>query len=267
MNKTLLTTLSLVAVSIVAMPVFAAPSAREIMQKNEVARKFSDIEADAVLTNLVKNQEDKQKKFTWWRKLQENGQHYSTFTRFHHPAEVRNQGILFLEKADGQADVLMYLPNMKRTRRVERQSQSKGFMGSEFSYADIATPHLEDFTYTLVKESDACLDSKKCYVVDAMPANENVKDRLAYSKQRYWIEHGNFMVAKGEFYDLDGKLLKRLECRDTQELDKANKRWFALKMEIINVQNERSTRLEFSRIKVNQGIPDSKFTQQNMERP
>lgn len=239
----------------------ATLSAKEVMAKNEEARKISDVNSGATL--VIGKSGDaavKSKKFTWWRKLTADGTHFNTLTRFHEPAEVRGEGILFLEREGDQNDVQMYLPAYKKIRRVESQAQSGSFMGSEFSYADIATPHLDDFKYELVKDEAAH------YVVQSVPATDAVKERTGYAKTVQWIRKDNYMAEKGEYYDKEGALWKKSQASEIREVDTAKHKWMAHAVRIENAKNGKYTTLQFSAVKVNQGIADSTFSQQNLAR-
>ncbi len=236
-----------------------------IMTKNEKARSLADVTSDAILTNIDSSGGKKEKKFSWWRKLGADQVHFKTLTRFHSPAEIRDEAILFLEKENGQAEVLLYLPAFKKNRRVENQAQSGSFMASEFSYADIATPHLNDFSYKAMPMA-LCPDSGECHVIEATPKSEDVRDRLGYARQVYWVRTDNFMISRGEFYGLDNILLKRFDAREIKQVDVANNRWMSNSLAIENLKNRKRTTIEFTNVKVNQGIPDGKFMPQNMSR-
>ena len=252
----------------------SAPSAKEIMLKNEDARKIDELTSSASLKTGGGGSPDRLKKFTWWRKLSADKVHYHTLTRFHEPAEVRGQGILFLEHEDGNNDVMLYLPTFKKIRRVESEQQSSSFMGSEFSYSDIAAPHVEDYQYSMVKESEVCPSTEaaqvKCFVIESKPANEKVKDRTGYSHGQQWVRHDNFMSVKGEFYDLEGKLWKKMDASKievvSQANDQKNKKWMAHFVRMENIRNGRFTELEFKSVKTNIKIPEVTFSQQNLSK-
>jgi hypothetical protein len=250
-------------------PAWAAPSAREVMVRNEEARRISTMESGATLTTQAKGKEPKVKKFSWWRKLGPDGVHFKTLTRFHAPAEVRGEGILFLEGSDGENDIQMYLPAFKKIRRVETQQQSGSFMGSEFSYSDIATPHVDDHQYKMVKE-ETCptpeAASLKCWVIESTPANEKVLDRTGYSRSVSWIRHDNAMAVQVEYSNREGEPWKKLVATKIQEVDKARHQWLAHHLRIENVKSGRSTELEFADVKANGAIADSVFTTQNLSR-
>lgn len=257
--------LSMVTIIFVIMVSFnyaraATLSATEVMTRNEEVRKINDVTSSAVLTTGGGKSGEKVKKFTWWRKLTADGTHFNTLTRFHAPAEVRGEGILFLEHEGDQNDVQIYLPAYKKIRRVENQAQSGSFMGSEFSYADIATPHVNDYKYTLTQ------DANDHYIVESVPANDAVKERTGYSRTVQWVRKDNFMADQGEFYDGSGALWKKMKASDIREVDPVKHKWMSHDLRIDNARNKKFTTLKFSNVKVNQGIPDSTFSLQNLAR-
>jgi outer membrane lipoprotein-sorting protein len=255
-----------IALMITAHAAYPAPlTAKEIMAKNEDARRIDDVTSSATLVTGAKGQE-KVKQFTWWRKLTGDKGHFNTLTRFLTPAEVRGTGILFLERDNGENDVQMYLPTYKKIRRVESQQQSGSFMGSEFSYADIASPHLEDYTYSLQKEVDCPGAKVRCYVIESTPANDSVRERTGYSKALQWVRQDSFMVVRGEYQDLQGAPWKTMEASELEEVDPVRHKWMARKVRIENLKNQRATTLAFGAIQVNKGIPDSTFSNQNLAR-
>jgi outer membrane lipoprotein-sorting protein len=244
-----------------------ALSAKDIMTKNEEARKVNEFETRAKLTTGSSGGTPKIKDFTLWRKVQADGIHNSTLTRFHAPAEVRDEGILITENGSGKNDVLLYLPNFKKIRRVESQQQSGSFMGSVFSYSDIATPHVDDYQYKTLGSEKCSGDAKlMCTKIECIPSNEEVKDRTGYSKSIVWVRPDNFMVERAEYYQIDGKLWKSLKATEIKMVDSKNKKWLAHSLSIVNQINKDFTDLQFSNVKVNSGISDAIFTQQNLQK-
>lgn len=241
-----------------------ADSAVDIMKKNEDVRKVKDVTSSATLITGLKGSE-RTKKFTWWRKLTSDGTHFNTFTRFHEPAEIKNEGILFLEHESDNADVFLYLPTFKKIRRVERSSQSGSFMGSEFSYADIATPHFDDYTFKFIKDEE-CAPKVTCSVIEATPKREETKERTGYSKTIQWVRKDNFMVQKAENFGIDGSLYKKITASDITEVDTKDHKWMSLTVKIENLKNSKYTELKFLNVKANQGIDDAIFTQNNLSK-
>lgn len=251
---------------LIAIQAHAAISADDIMNKNEAARRVSSMEANAELVTKGEGGE-KKKDFEWWRELTPDKVHYNTLTRFKTPAEVRGEGILFKEKGGGDTDVKMYLPSFKKIRRVESQQQSGSFMGSEFSYSDIATPKAADYKYKLLR-TEPCPNDKavQCYVIESTPANDTVKDSTGTSRSVKWVRADNFMDTKGEYYDQNGALWKRMEATNIKKVDPANNKWLAYDIKMDNLKNGKSTELSLKDVKVNHDIKDSTFSEQNLGR-
>jgi hypothetical protein len=172
------------------LPTYAlALSAKDIMDKNEEVRRLRDIKAKATLVTGGADKKEKRKKFTWWRKLTSDKVHFNTLTRFHEPSEIKNEGILFLEHEQDNSDVLLYLPTYKKIRRVERNNQSGSFMGSELSYADIATPHSEDYDFKELKKEKCPSKESDCTIIEAIPKRSRRKSRT--SIKTYLKEKGS----------------------------------------------------------------------------
>ncbi|MEK7692333.1 MAG: outer membrane lipoprotein-sorting protein, partial [Bdellovibrionota bacterium] len=245
---------------------------REVMVKNEEARKVKNSFASAVLTTATKAGKSRTKKFSWWRRLNPDGERYNTLTRFHEPAEIAGEGVLFLEHAKGatsdeeENEVQMYLPNFKKVRLVESQQQSGSFMGSDFSYSDISTQKIDDFKYEMKSTDEACGADARYYQIEAIPAREAVLDRSGYSKMTLWIQKGNFMQARGEYYDRDSKLVKKMVASEIREVDPAAHKWLAHHLTMENVQKGRTTTLLFTKVDVTKEIPASTFTVLNLAR-
>ncbi len=241
----------------------AEPNARDLMKRNEEAKLVSGMTATVELKTGSRGATERIKRFRWWRKLTTDGKQYRTMTRFDYPPENRGQGILFVEHADRDPDVSMYLPSFKKVRRVQRQDQGASFMGSEFSYADLTTPRLDDYRYQLAR-TEKC-GGVTCYVVESTPANASVRDRTGYARTVNWVRGDNFMVVRTEYFDLKNALLKRMDAEGIVELDPRNHRWLAKNLRIENLQSRRSTTIEFGSAALAPGLADSIFTVQNLE--
>ena len=140
-------------------------------------------------------------------------------------------------------------------------------MGSVFSYSDIATPHVDDYQYKLVATEKCPNDSSQsCTKIECTPSNDDVRERTGYSRSLVWVRSDNFMIEKAEYFQLEGKLLKKLDASEIKIVDSKNRKWLAHRLKIVNQLNQDSTELVFSNVKVNSGIPDSVFTPQNLQK-
>jgi outer membrane lipoprotein-sorting protein len=249
-------------------PALAGLSGRDVMAKNEENRQLNQLIARARVSTFDGTKE-KSKEFNWWRKLKPDNVHYNTLTKFTAPAEVRHQGILIQENAGGQNDVQMYLPTFKKIRRVESGQQSGSFMGTEFSYSDISSPHVDDYKYKVLKENETCpgvTPATACYLIEFEPASDEVKDRTGVSRAQTYLRHDNFMITQAEYFDLKNEHWKTLEASDTRIVDEARKKWMSMKVKMTNSKNKKYTLLQFSDVKVTQAIPESTFSNQALSR-
>ena len=244
-------------------------SAYDIMKKHEEVRKISTLVASAKMTTKSSDGKERVKDFTWWRKLQPDGIHFNTLTRFHFPPEIKGEGVLFLENTNGKADVQLYLPKYKKVRRVESSQQSSSFMGSDFSYSDIATPHFEDFEYKTIK-SEKCpgeeSSSWDCHLIESKPKTDEVRERTGYLKAETWVRADNFMAVRVFYYDLQNQFWKNLDAAEIKLVDSKNSKWMAHFLKMENILKNKVTTIKFDKVKVGEVIPETTFTIQNLSR-
>ena len=241
-------------------------TASDVMKKNEVARKIVQLKAEGKIIIDGGSRKRMEKTFTWWRSLQNDGIHYNTLTKFHTPATVKDQAILFLEAQGDKNEILMWLPTFKKTRMIESSQQKGSFMASDFSFSDITALQNEDYLY---KEMgiDQCpnsLENKQlsCYKMTATLKNMNSADRLGYSKLLLWIRNDNFMSDRVHYFDESGKLYKELNTTKIIQLSKGI--YFFQYLHMKNLLNGQFTILEFSDIDAKKKIPENLFYKQRL---
>lgn len=257
---------TLAAAMTVAVPAQAGdPSAAEVMQKAEQARRVQDLTARATLITQAGDR-TKTKTFTLKTALADDGVHYKTFARFHTPAVIRNEAVLIVEGPDGN-DVHLYLPRYKKIRRVESSSQSGSFMGSVFSYSDMTVQHAKDWDHDrLRKEPCPGETTVTCQVIESTPKTSAVRTRTGYGKAVQWVREDHWVVVRGEFYGTDGALKKVATGTDVKQVSRENDRWMALTLRVEDAKTKRFTVLRLRHVQVDQGIPDAVFTHQNLSR-
>jgi outer membrane lipoprotein-sorting protein len=154
-------------------------------------------------------------------------------------------------------DQWIYLPAIKRVKRISSDSKSDYFMGSDFTYDDLGDRRLDADTHKLLRSET--VDGIDCYVVESVSKDED----YMYSKTITWIRKDNFVGLKKEFYDEDGELLKTLTIK---KVDKIDGFWIITNSEMKNVQNNHKTVIKLSDISINSGVPANKFTERMMTR-
>lgn len=247
-----------------ALPAAAAPSPRDIMEKVTVTRKLDGSEAQVKMTTVDDKGQSRERELSMATKLYDGGKTEKRVYRFLSPADVQGTSILVFDYEAKPDDVWIYLPALRKTRRIVSSQKAQSFMGSEFSYGDLNIPALDEFDYTLAKEET--VKGEACWVIDLTPKSKDVAESDGYSKKTYWISKDKYTVVRGLYYDKDGKLLKELVADNVKLLDAKNKRYRPMHMEMINKQNGRKSVFESTKIAFAPNTKDEYFTTAYLER-
>jgi len=178
---------------------------------------------------------------------------------FQSPADVKNTSFMSWTYDDESKsdDQWIYLPALKKTKRISSDSKSDYFMGSDFTYDDLGDRKLDDDTHKLI--GDETIDGVDYYLVESTPKDEE----YMYSKTKTWIRKDNFVGLKKEFYDEEEDLLKILKIKKFEEIS-----GFVVitSSEMENVQKNHRTTMVLGNLEINTGIPASKFSERMMMR-
>src|SRR5262245_58270354 len=242
----------------------ADPSPREIVEKVTVTRKLDGSEAVVKMTVMDDKKQTRERDITMATKLYDGGKTEKRIYRFLSPADVQGTSVLVFDYETKADDVWIYLPALRKTRRIVSSQKSQSFMGSEFSYGDLNIPAIDDFDYTLVKQEP--FGGEACFVIDVVPKSKDIAEAEGYSKKTYWVSKEKFAVMRGLFYDKDGKLLKELITGNIKLLDAKNKRYRPLHMEMINKQNGRKSVFDSAKVTFTPNTKDEYFTTAYLER-
>jgi len=260
--------LAVLVAAALLLPVLAAqagPSARDIMEKVALTRKLDGSEAVLSMSIVNDKGQTRERKLSMATKLYDGGKTEKRIYRFLSPADVKGTGVLVFDYEVEADDIWVYLPALRKTRRIVSSQRSQSFMGSEFSYADLNVPALDDYNYTLVKEEP--FGGEPCWVIDVLPRAKDVAAGEGYSKKTYWVSKAKHVLRRGLFYDLEGKLLKELASDDIQLLDPKNQRYRPMRMEMTNKQNGRRSVFASEKVAFTPNSSDDYFTPRYLERP
>lgn len=181
-----------------------------------------------------------------------------TLSIFDTPADVRNTKMLTYSHNNAPDEQWLYLPALKRVKRISSNSKSGSFMGSEFSFEDLSSFEIEKFKYKYLGEET--VNGLLCYKSEAIPTEEN----SGYSKQIIWLDQDELRAQKIEYYDRKNALLKTQLFADYTLYE--GKFWRAKKSIMRNHQTKKSTLLNWSELKFNQGLTEDDFHQNVLKR-
>ncbi|MCX6254183.1 MAG: outer membrane lipoprotein-sorting protein [Bacteroidia bacterium] len=182
------------------------------------------------------------------------------FIRFIEPADVRGTAMLVIDNKNTPDEMWIYLPALKKTRRIVSSEKGKSFMSSEFSNADMSSPTLSDFVNKHLNGSG----SNNQWIIESMPVNEDKADEYGYSKKISYISMDKYQILKMEFYNFDNELYKTVEIRSIYPLSEG--RFIIKDMMANNILTNRRSEIILNNITEGLKVDDSFFSLQNLER-
>lgn len=246
--------MAIIATAMAYQPASAQLTGQQVMEK--VYNNPSGDDTQGSLTMTLTNNRGEQRVRTLKQFIKDDGKMEKKIMFFVAPADVKNTSFMNWSYTDGRSDdQWIYLPALKRTKRISSDGKSDNFMGSDFTYDDLGDRHPNQDNHKLLREEK--VDGKDCYVVESTPK----EDDYMYSKTITWVMKDNYLGLKREFYDDREKLLKVLTIK---KYDKVDGFWTILETEMHNVQKDHRTNMKFTDVQKNKGISNSKFTERSM---
>ncbi len=261
--KKLLLTLSLL--SFIALPAHAAWEAKTDAEKKglAIATKSKNSNVNWVSSQskmqmeLINNHGEKSTRQVRSRALEVQGDGDKSLSIFDSPRDVKGTAFLTFSHVDKSDDQWLYLPALKRVKRISSKNKSGPFMGSEFAFEDLSSFELSKYSYEYLTTED--IDGEAADKVKLVPQDK-------YSGYKYfytWYSQKHLQPLKSEFYDRKGTLLKTLTLSNYNKFDVGV--WRALNMEMINHQKKRRTLLSFKDFEFDVGFKSSDFNKRKLK--
>lgn len=177
---------------------------------------------------------------------------------FQKPADVKGTGFLSWEYDDPKRDDdrWLYMPALRKVRRISGKSRNEYFMGTDFTYDDMGDRNVDEDEHKLIREEK--IDGFDCWVVESIPKD---KDDM-YTKKVIWVRKDALVVIKVEYFDKDG-LMKILRVSNIKKQDGF---WTAFRMEMDNIQERHKTQMMMQEVHYNVGLKDNLFRVSTLER-
>jgi hypothetical protein len=185
-----------------------------------------------------------------------------TLITFIAPADVKGTSLLSYDYENKDDDMWVYMPALKKVRRIVSSEKGKSFMGSEFTNADMSKPNDADFKYSIVGTVDYA--GKTCWKIEAVPMNKEVEKSCGYSKKISYIEKSTYLCHKAEFYDTKD-MLQRVQTNSDYK-KQSNGKYFCFNMKMENEQNKRVTEMVVDKIQLGSNLSESAFAPAAMEK-
>ncbi len=242
--------------------VYGQQSAKEIMQKTRDVSKIQGLETISTLKIIDPKGRERVREISMASKLTDNGKTEKRIIRFLAPAEVKGTGMLIYDYDAASDDMWIFMPALRKTRRIASGEKNQSFMGSDFSNADLAAPNTDDFSYKIT--GSETVDGVDCWKIESLPLTTAISEETGLSKKIIWIGKKDYVCRKTEFYDPDGELSKILTSSDIRKI--AEGKYMAASMQMENVQNSRKSAIIMDQMQYNPNVKEEYFTVAYLEK-
>ena len=234
------------------------PDGQSIME--EVDRRDSGWkDSQATLRMLLRNKHKEiSKRSLRIKSLEVVGDGDKSLTIFDEPKDVKGTAFLSHTHSLKPDDQWLYLPSIKRVKRIASANKSGPFVGSEFAYEDLTSFELEKYMFKWIK--DEIIDNTKYYIIEAIPQYKY----SGYTSLLLSIDRNIMRPVKIKYYDRKGDLLKTLTQHEFKKY--LGKYWRPGRMEMINHQTGKSTTLLWQDWEFSKGLSDSDFNKTSLKR-
>ena len=218
---------------------------------------FEDYKNKSVMTLKDRNG-NTSKRFMRSKNLEMENDGDKILIIFDQPRDVKGTALLTFTHRTEDDDQWLYLPALKRVKRISSSNKSGPFMGSEFAYEDITSEEVEKYTYKYLR--DEKYNDLDCFVVERYPVDK----RSGYSKQIVWIDKENYNPQMTQYFDRKGQLLKVLNISGYKLY--LEKFWKPDKMHMVNKVNGKESTLDFSEYEFKTGLKERDFDKNALKR-
>lgn len=226
-------------------------TAMEIMRKNVDAEFAHDEKSQVKITMKNAQGKTQERTLTWETVTLKDGTKKS-MVYFSRPKSIKGTALLTIENKVTDDERWLYLPALKKTRRISGSEKADNFMGTDFSYEDLVTEELNDHSYTLDEEASCKVP---CLVVVATPSNERQKIESGYSRRVITLNPETFMIYAVDYFNKSGRLSKSYKAEDFRPVNGGNSvRPF--RTEMVDHINGHLTVMQFDSYVINAGIDE-----------
>jgi len=242
----------------------AQPTGRDIMERVDARDDGDNQIQDMEMVLIDKRGNERVRELRSLRR--DVGEDTQSIMFFLSPADVRETGFLTydydgIEKDDDQ---WLYLPALKKTKRIASGDKSGSFMGSDFSYADMTDRELDLYDYELLQEGE--VDGHPVWIVQAIPNSEKEIDETGYTKSIFFVRKDNDVVVRAKSWVKKGQRNKYMEVKTLEQIDGI---WVPTEMTMTTKKGKATlhkTILRSSNVHFNQEIGEDEFTVRRLEK-
>ena len=233
-------------------------SAEAIMEKNYLVTRLDSSLSEVSFRLLSATGQERIRKTLGVTKLQSDGVSNRRVIRFLSPSDVRNTTTLLVENAGKADEIWIYLPALKKARRLSSNNKRNSFVGTDLTYGDLVGHKATDWQHTIVRQEQ--LSGIATIVIESIPKTAEIASDSGYSKRISWVAKANFFSLKVDYFDSVGNPLKTLENSELKQVDAKQNKIQAMQIQVKNHQTGHSTFVKMDRFEANVPIKEDFFT-------
>lgn len=247
-----------------AQSAFAAMSAREIMQAVDDRDDGDNRVADMKMVLIDKNGDTRTRTIRSFDK--DKGEDKQRIMFFLSPADVEDTAFLTYDydEYEKDDDQWLYLPALRKTKRIASSDKSGSFMGSDFNYADMTRKNLDAYDFKILKEDE--VRGAKVWLIEALPKTREEIEETGYEKSIVFVRQDNFVVVRAVHWVNEGNKLK---YQDVSGLEKIDGVWTITAMSMTTKKGKTTlhkTELYFDNVKYDQDLSEHMFSVRRLEK-
>lgn len=252
-----LRTLLAASLLLVTAAVFAVPDAAELMARSERTVKLAGARIELSFELNAASGTKRLRKLSSLVRTDPKTGDTSRLARFEFPADARGLATLLIEHHGRDDELWVYVPAVKKLRRLVADNQRDSFMGTVLSHGDVLGYKAADWTHEIVGEAE--FEGHACWRVISKPANEAVRKASGYSQRESWIDQQTAFNWRMDTWDEAGKPLKSIVNRRVQAVPQQPGAFLAYEIEASDLQEGASTRMTVERFEYMPGMKADEF--------
>jgi uncharacterized protein len=235
-----------------------------LMEKNYQATRVDSSTSQASFRLVNASGQERSRVTFGATKLMGDGVANRRVIRFLAPGDVRNTTTLLIENPGKDDEIWVYLPAMKKARRLASNNKKSSFVGTDLSFGDLVGHRARDWSHKLLKQES--LAGTPVYVVESLPKTPEIAGDSGYSKRVSWVAKDSLVSVKVEFLDMAGALLKTLENSHVTLVDAKQNKFQPMQVQVKNHQTGHATFLKFEQFVANQPVSETYFAAGYLEK-
>ncbi len=245
-------------------------SGTELPSGNEIARRINERDEGLAVSRQVTMEMTEASGKTRIRETQGFRKYYGREKRtvifYLNPRSIRGTAFLTYDypEAKHDDDQWLYLPALRKVRRISASERGDYFLGTDFTYEDIKLEtrvSLKDYRRNTVGESEA--DGVHCLQLESFPVSQEIAEELGYSRVFQCVDDQIWIVRRSQMWDLKGQPLRTIHFRDIRQIQEI---WTPHTIEVVNPKTGHRTRLLFANVDYQAGVEDRIFTKNALKR-